>query len=321
MWNNDAKIDVIKKLSDDRIKYIAIAMHTGADGDAIGSALALEKALNKINKKAEVIIHDKIDSRFYRLDNRLKRKTNCKMNIYDCVILVDCANQRRTAEFLLYLSNFIIIIDHHPKVENFANIHWCREEASTTILIYELLNDMNIKICKDIAQLLFLGICSDTGNFKYQNTNYVSFKVAAELIEKGADVNLTNEILESKSIEYMKLLNLVLPKFKVDKNYKIGYVDITREDIRKANASDKDASLIIDVIRNVEDVDIVFLFIEGTKNEIRIRARSKKTPINIMMKKFNGGGHENASGGIINNITMSNAIVNVLNYTKSFLDK
>ena len=312
---------IINKINDKKVRNIAIATHTNCDGDSIGSQEALRLTLEKLGKKVDLIIHSHISKGYSKIvgENKVdKIMIPSIQKFYDLVFLLDCSEYSRTINNIDKIGKFLIVIDHHYGMKPIGNIYLYEKACSTGAILYKIIRRL-VPITEEIATCLYLTIRSDTGSFKNNNTDVRSHEIAADLLSHGANIQLINEIYETRSMSFLKLLGRVLKSIKYDNHYKYIYVTITVEDVQESNSNYEEASLLIDYIRNIEDVDISFLFIEGYNN-IRIKARSKKTNVNEILLNFNGGGHANAAGALVYSSDLYRVIDNIINYTEEYVN-
>lgn len=319
----DLRTQVINKIKDKNTRSIGIIMHNKPDGDSIGSALALEIALKKIGKKVvDIIIHDKINSKFAPFvgEKRVNRKIYPpEGRKYDLLLMVDFSDPKRTMEGIRRISKFVIVIDHHVLNKPYGDIYLCENTASTGVIVYELIKKLT-DITPDIASAIYLTLRSDTDNFKNANTNDNAHQIAAELLQNGADIDLVNKVYENKSFQYIQLMGNTLSEVKVNKKYKIAYLIVTRDKIKKSGVLDEEVPLLINEFRYIKDVDIAFLFIEGITN-VRVCGRSRQSSINTVLEKFGGGGHPKASGCAFKDMYILDVVNDVLDFTMECIDK
>lgn len=312
----------IDKINSSEVKDVAIVMHNKPDGDSIGSAVALEEMLILLGKKVDLIIHNKINKRYAPIigENRVEKIIVPPIGkLYDLLIMVDFSDPDRTIQNIKRISKEIMVLDHHLYNQSYGDIYVCMEYASTGMIVFEIIENTST-VTTTIANAIYMTIVSDTNGFKNNNTDYLAHEVASKLINYGADINRINQIFEDKSLEYIKLMGNTLSKVKFDNRYKITYLVVTREDILASRVKGEEVSQLVDEIRWTHDGDITFLFIEGINN-IRISARSKFTPINKILEKFGGGGHQKAAGCAIEHADLNHVVNEVLHYTKTFIDK
>ena len=312
---------IINKINDKNVRNIAIISHSGPDGDSICSQQALMLTLKKLGKKVDVVIQNPISKGYSKIigeDKVEKIIIPSKYKMYDLVFLLDCSEYSRTLNGIDKMGKCLIVIDHHYGMKPIGNIYLYEKACSTGAILYKIIRRL-VPITEEIATCLYLTIRSDTGSFKNNNTDVRSHEIAADLLSRGADIQLINEIYESRTMSFLKLLGKTLKNVKYDLNYKYIYLTITVDDVQDSDSSYEEASILIDYIRNIEDMDISFLFIEGYNN-IRIKARSKKTNVNEILLNFNGGGHANAAGALVYSNDLYRVIDGVINYTEEYID-
>lgn len=309
---------IMEKIGDS--ENILIAMHDGYDSDCIGSAFALKRILSIMHKNVDVMLQNKISNNYSKIiGSENVNKINMPNKFYDLLIVVDCSSIDRISINLNEFSNSIIVIDHHQGFKSYGDIYLFKPFSSTGMIIYELAKQFNI-MDDYISTCLYLTIVGDTNYFKNNNVDEYTHEIAAELIKNNADTRVVNNIFGKSTISLMRLLGETLSDIHYDKKYKICYLMIKVEHIKRANSTYEEASQLIEYIRNVEDCDIAFLFLQN-KNSIRIKARSKTKNVSKIMQKFNGGGHIYAAGAEVYGSDPYSIINRVLTVTKDYLNE
>lgn len=292
---------IVNVIRDRNVRNVAIVMHNNPDGDCIGSAVALEESLKNNNKNVDIIIHNKIPEKFAPIigANRVNKYiVPYEGKRYDVLFMLDVADFDRTYYDAQHISKKVIIIDHHlnnniPKVDYYLN----ENDASAGMTVYKLIKFLS-PITTTMATAIYLTIRSDTGNFKNSNTTSKTHAMVSELLTIGANIQLINTLYDDKTLSYIKLMGNVLLNVKIDKNNKIAHLIISKSDIVHSGSNMKEAGLIIDLIKNIENVDMAFLFIENNE-EVVIKARSKQKDVSEVIKEFGGGGHKCSAGCIV----------------------
>ena len=280
-------------------KQFFIATHISPDGDALGSSIALSLALESLGK--ETIIYDKDPvPEFYKFLPGHKRFTqsisNLKFEISN-LILLDCNELERTGiEKIEFVSS--AVIDHHETEKEFGDIKWIEPHAAATgLMLFYIIKELGVKITKDIAINLYAAIAIDTGTFRYSNTTPEVLRVAAELIEAGADPSYIAESLyETWSESRFRLLLKVLNT--LDINNSIAITLVTLDMFRETGASVEDTENFVGFPRLLKSVNISVLFREIENNYYKVSLRSKGKEMNVakIAAAFGGGGHRNAAG-------------------------
>jgi phosphoesterase RecJ-like protein len=294
-------------------KRFLITTHTNPEGDALGSELAFYKLLRSLGKNAVIINEDKVPYEYNFLpaiDNIKKFKNNLRDIEFDCFVIVDCSDLKRCGE-VYRLNRFgkpVINIDHHISNGMFADINWVEPHASScTQMIYKLFQIMRIKLDKDTAMFLYVGLLTDTGSFRYSNTTSLTHRIAAQLLRYNLDVPLIyKNIYGNIPFQDMKLLTTILPTLRQKANGKIVWFQICRNMLEHKKIIFDLSENILNFGRSIGDAEVVVLFKEnlGTKNEIRVNLRSQgKVDVNKIASYFGGGGHKTAAScTVIGNI-------------------
>jgi len=284
---------------------ICVVSHIRPDGDSLGSQLALTFGLEKIGKQVEAWCDDPIPAKLSFLDPENKIQKPHQTEGFDCVISVDVASVERLGECRNYInsSKVLINIDHHSSNTRFGDINWiCPRDPATGEIVFKLFKWARWEISTQIADCLFTAISTDTGSFQYSTTRPTTFRTAAELVQRGAELEkICNSVYQSFPISRVRLLQLVLNRFKLTADNKIAYFWLKPEDFTRTGACISDSEGLIDHIRSIEPVVVACLFELVKPDLIRISLRSKSQSINVneIAAKFNGGGHPAAAGAHI----------------------
>ena len=278
-------------------KYNKIILfgHVRPDGDCIGSQYGLYDIIKSSYPNKEVFISG--DSSDYvsfigRPNHIDEKEFNGALGI-----CVDVANSDRVSDQRYKNCDYIIKIDHHPNVDDFADYSYVNHKSPACC---EILTDFYIKfkdelkLTKDGALALYIGILTDTGRFKYDSVTSNTFKCAGFLLDFGLDLADIDNKLSVESIETLKLKGYCLENFKTTENG-FAYLIMKRETINKYNVSDEEAANLVNSIATIKGHPVWAMFIEYP-NEIRIRLRSRGPIINKLAEEYGGGGHAKASG-------------------------
>lgn len=279
-----------------------IASHINPDGDAVGSQFALKSLLEHKKKKVVIVNAEPVPFTYSFLGKwicpgELKSKPN-----FEVAIILDSADLKRLGKTVppLLSDKILINIDHHVSNGRFGRINWIDSEASATgEMIYHLYKKMDCKISKDGALALYVAILTDTGLFRYTNTDSTTHDIASELLKIGIEPQWVAErIYGINSLASMKLLALALSTIKVSDDGRIGWLYVRSDMLKKTGASFQDTKDFVNYVRSIRGLEVAIFFSETeTKDEIKASFRSKgKTDVNAIAKNFQGGGHPQASG-------------------------
>ena len=224
-------------------KNIALFCHTRPDGDSLGAALALKKALIKAGKKASVFCDDTIPEKFESFgfkNHFLKEYIN---DNFDLFIAVDCGDLNRLGAFSAVFNSHknTLTIDHHLGHDDFGTFTYVEGLSSTCEIILNMCLKKGISLDDSIATALFIGLSTDTGNFKHSNTNKNTFAAAQILAGYNVDIaEINRKFYNENSIKKLKLLGLALTNMRSFFEGKLCIIFVTQNDFNKANASMED---------------------------------------------------------------------------------
>ncbi len=290
--------ELANKISKER--KVAIFCHVRPDGDALGSALALKLALLSLGASAEVFCDDTVPSKFNFLQQA--KTVNANFNLddgYTALIASDCAEINRLGDFAESFARFsnTYSIDHHISNTRFAKENYVVDNASNCENVCELIRAMGVEITCEIANLLALGIVTDTGNFKHNNVTAKTFSVASALMEKGADFNnIVYNAFTKQSKARAKLFGAVMSKIRYLLDDKFALITITQSALTEFGATPDETEGFIDFIMGINTVEVGASLMEIAKDKYKVSLRSKSADVNAVAGAFGGGGHISASG-------------------------
>ena len=287
------------------LSSVLIFCHIHPDGDTLGSAVALKRALLKLGKACDIVCDDEIPEKYAYIPDFLSiLKPNQVGRVYEGHVAVDVATEGLLglAWSIYNSSKKRICIDHHRSNEQYAPITHVRESASTTVLIYNLIKLMQVDIDEYMAKSILLGIITDTGNFNHSNTDSEVLKIAAEVVLLGASVNETVKILyKSQSKNQVKLYTDVMSGMRFYLQDRLAIITVFQSDLQKYSLkADVTEGWVDDLPMAVAKVEVGVSLLQTKNNlyRVSIRSRGKVNAIDVA-GEFGGGGHRLASGCVI----------------------
>ncbi len=273
--------------------------HKNLDGDAFGACYALKYALEQIGKNSVVRTYGgEFVEKF--ADLCLVEKVDCCNFNVENYVTVDVADLSLLEQEFLKTEIFLCI-DHH-KTNRINAKFSCLDfsAAACCEIIYNILKELNVKMTKQIANCLYLGVASDSGCFKFENTTAKTHRIAADLIEKGADFAEINfKIFDCKTVEKLNLEREIIENLQFYFNGIVAIVFVTEQIIKKTNATKEDCSSVSNIAAGIEKV-LVAITAKQEGFFFKISVRSKKGfDASLFCKRFDGGGHERAAGCLI----------------------
>ncbi len=286
-----------------RCSRILISAHKSPDGDTLGSQLALLQALEKLNKNVTAHNLDPVPAIYQFLPYAERIKSGLPVpGRYDAYIVVD-ADPPRTGLFdKQYPADILINIDHHITNPREWPLTWLDPDASACgEMIYKLIQELGVAIDRNIALCLYTAIFTDTGSFRYSNTKPESMKIAAEMLEAGADPWLVTEnVYESFAYRRLKLLGAVLADMERSEDGRVAWVVVTHELYHRTETTAEDTDSFINFVRSVKGVEVAVLIRQTGEFQYKLSLRSKgRIDLSGLAQSFGGGGHKNAAGGVM----------------------
>lgn len=284
--------------------YIQICGHASPDGDCIGSALAMELALESCNKKVDVLLALKEPAPkhydFLPGFDGLVYSGHVKKTA-DAFLMIDTPNDKRMGFAATKLKDDTpntFTLDHHAEDERATQFTFTdTSAASTSVLVWELIDFLPVKKTRDIATCCFTGLSTDTGNFQYQNTDIRAFERACEMVKAGANPSLVSEnVYMRKSLASYKLQTKVIDNMQIFDGGAGVISSISIEEIEETGAVKGDFDSMINVLRSLDGSKVVAVAREE-KTFVKVSLRSLgEIDVRKIAGKFGGGGHKGASG-------------------------
>ena len=291
---------------------IIITTHVRADGDAVGSALAMQRVLRQQGRTATVYLHETILDRYAFLAAGAPPPVwNAAaageiLAGADLLLIVDtCAAEqlRGMAEPIRRARIPKLAIDHHVTRDDIADAILLDTEAGACAqIVTGLCDHAGWKIDRETADMLFTGLTTDTGWFRFSNADSPVFTTGARLIEAGARPNELYERLYLNDCEARaRLAGYVLSSFELLAEGRLAVIRLTREAIARGGATREMTEDLINEPQRVGSVVACLLLVEPeTEGPVRVSFRSKRgVDVAALAARFGGGGHERAAGARI----------------------
>ena len=284
-----------------------VTTHENPDGDALGSLLAMTLALRELGKDAAMYLFGEVpipnEYEFMKFAELL-RGTN--PDVRDRVVVaVDAANERRLGpqEDMLAQAPLVIDIDHHHDNTRFGDVNLIVGSASSTgEILRDLFRELGVELTPEIAEALYIAVVTDTGRFQYANTTAKALRLAAELVEAGADVHRVFQgVYENVAFAKLKLVARALENAQVFDGGRVIVSHLERSDFDSAGAEEPYSEGIIDYLRAVEGAEIAALIREpptqdGPTRRVSLRTTTEGIDVSSIARKSGGGGHKQAAG-------------------------
>ena len=288
---------------------IVIARHIGADPDALGSTLGLKEAILNTFPKKEVYVVGTPAAR-HRYIGELDKFTE-DMYENSLLIVLDTPNLKRIDGVDVSKFEYKIKIDHHPFIEKFCDIELIDESSSSASqLVIELIKNSKLKINKECAEKLYVGLVGDTNRFLYYYTTAKTFELVAYLFNE-AEVDFTKlyENMYLRSLHDLKFQSYVINNITLTENG-LGYLKIDQDVLDEYGVDAATASNVVNNLTYIEDMYVWALFVtDKVNNNIRTSIRSRGPIINDVASNYNGGGHIYAAGSRIEDFEVADSMI------------
>lgn len=278
---------------------IMIHGHTRPDGDCIGSQFGLKYLIldNFPDKKVYVVGETSEYVQFVGVPDGAEDALYKK----GLAIVVDCGNQDRISDQRYKFAKKLIKIDHHIEDTPYGDISYVEEEAaSCTQIITDFAREMKLEVTKRAAFALYVGLVTDSGRFRFDSVSPNTFVDAAFLLSCGVNIEEVDNNLSVTTLKTLKLTGYVLNNFRTTENG-VAYICMTREVVEQFGVSNEEAANQVSSLAGIEGYPVWCLMMEYSKEEIRIRLRSRGPEIKALANKYGGGGHAKASGAKLEN--------------------
>ena len=280
---------------------ILIYPHINMDGDALGSAVALCRALRDRDKTCYILLEDQIPRNLRFLDHGYCTWDPEAIHAPDISLCVDCGDTgrfpRRKDKFAEGKKS--ICIDHHRTTKPFCDYNYIDPQtAATGELIFYLLEEMDYKGDKETGEALFAAITTDTGNFQYSNTTKDSHRIMARLYDWGIETRqVSTELYENIRMEKLLIQNRALETLEILGNGQIAMAFVTQEMLAKTGAFMDETEGVVDMLRSIGGVEIAVFVKEQGPEQTRVSFRAKSWgDVASIAEKLGGGGHAKAAG-------------------------
>ncbi len=283
-----------------------VVTHENPDGDALGSLLAATLALRQLGKDVVMYLAGQTPlPREYAFMPLGELKREPPADAAERVLLaVDCAKEDRIGdEAALSRAPLILNVDHHHDNTRFGAVNLIVADASSTgEVLRDVFGALDVELTPELAEPLYIALVTDTGRFQYANTTPKALRLAAELVEAGADIHAVfQQVYESVEFAKLKLLARALGRAEVLEGGRIIVSHLLRTDFAEVGASEPYSEGIIDYLRAVEGAELAVLIREQLSvgahaHKGSLRSSIDELDVSVIARRFGGGGHRQAAG-------------------------
>jgi len=292
---------------------ILLTTHHNPDGDGLGAEAALYNCFRRMGKAPYILNSAPLPPEYTFLNDGDMFHTYTpgqgpdELENFDLLVILDAGNTERLGHFgpvLQSLNLPTVCIDHHPfnncPAGNASMIDV--QAPATTALVFELIKELAPQaIDIKIAEALYVGVMTDTGSFRFENTTAETMLITAELLRYGVQPGIVyRNVYENYRPERMRLLGIALQNVHYEFENRLAWFCVTQEQIKSAGAVLEEVDGFTDFVRSTKGVEIAVMFLQVRSNRTRMNFRSKgQISVNDIARQFGGGGHPYAAGLVL----------------------
>ena len=279
---------------------IVIYRHINPDLDAFGSQLGLYFTLKELFPFKTFVLGGNMNHDLLRLYDQFD--THEVKDVLSLGVVVDTANKERI-DGDISICDKLVKIDHHIVIDSYGNINIEYPKASScSEIVTLLLKNAGISIPLSAAKALYLGIVGDSNRFLYNSTSSSTFSAASYLLDSGISISELYESLYLKKKKSLKVLGFIYSNYKEDSG--VAWYYLSSEDLKSLDISREEGSNYVNALADIEDYKIWVAITQNDKDgNYRVSIRSRGVAINEIANQFRGGGHANASGATLNDLS------------------
>jgi phosphoesterase RecJ-like protein len=305
---NEADMQAVVAALRENDRFV-VTSHEAPDGDALGSLLGMGLALEQLGKDVVLFLGGEAplpgEYRFLELERRGLRRERPADFPERVLVAVDCASPARVGAEpgVVDAARFTVNIDHHHDNPRFGDVDLVVADASSTgEVLAGLFRELGVELTPEIAEALYIALVTDTGRFQYANTTPKALRLAADLVEAGADVDRVFQgVYENVQFAKLKLLARALERARVLEGGEIVVSHLVRGDFEAVGATEPYSEGIIDVLRSVEGSAVSALIREPPRDgaparKVSLRSSVDEVDVSAIARKSGGGGHRGAAG-------------------------
>jgi bifunctional oligoribonuclease and PAP phosphatase NrnA len=301
MMTSSPRPAAVRRIAEEvlRRRRFLITSHARPDGDAIGSQLALAQGLAALGKEVHIVNCDLAPPSLAWLpgagDIVIARTAEGE---FDAALVLECTDLTRPG--IEGLDRCLIVnIDHHPGNTEYGAINWINERAAAVgEMVFDILEELDVRLTPGIAVNLYAAILTDTGGFHYSNVSPRTFDICRQLVEAGVDpAAVARAVYDANSLSRIRLLSSVLSTLELESSGRLAILYLDQEMLDRAAGTYDEIDGLINVPLTVKDIAAVVFFKVLEPGSCRVSMRSKGLiDVGRIAKEFGGGGHKNASG-------------------------
>jgi bifunctional oligoribonuclease and PAP phosphatase NrnA len=292
-----------------RHQRFLLTTHINPDGDGLGSEAAMALWLLEMGKTVRILNDSPVPAAYRFLGRHLALETfepelaEQRFGEADALVVLDTSNRPRIGKLAPLLDRHAIaiaVVDHHVShARGFGQVNVIEPEASSTgEIVYDLIRESGRPVSREIAEALYIALMTDTGSFRYSNTDTDAHRMAAELLALGLDPQrLYAQVHSHASAERMRFFGEVLSTLGLEAEGRLVILEAAPEQFRRHGLVGADTDGLVDLPRGIAGAEVVALFSEVEPGKVKVSLRSTgRVVIDQVATRLGGGGHPHAAG-------------------------
>ena len=283
-----------------------VTTHADPDGDAVGSALAVMHFLRALGKTEVVCTcHDPVPRIYDWMPGAVEIiEPDAIEGTFDLVVIIDVAQRERIGSVAEVLGDDqrILVLDHHREDKPCGTVNFVEPTyAAASEIVVDLFEAAGVAMSEDAATCAYVGLTTDTGSFRFGNTDARAHRHAIALLEAGIDAAaISARVFDVMSLPKSALLERVLQRIQVSDCARYAWSWVNADDLVHVDATSEDMDGLVNYVRNIEGIEVGLLFRELEKDRTKVSVRSQgQVSSSEILKPLGGGGHAGAAGATL----------------------
>lgn len=306
-----------------RRRRFLLTTHINPDGDGLGSEVAAALWLEGMGKTVRILNDSPVPPVFrfmedmHAIETFDEARAEAAFAEADVFMILDTANRHRIGRLAPVMDRHAIdiaIVDHHVSHDGFGRVNVIEPGAAATAeILYDLIAESGAPLTVPVAEALYIGLMTDTGSFRYSNTDGAAHRMAATLVDAGLDPQALHARVHSNATPgRLRFFGEVLAALQMLDDGRLAVLEASPEQFRRHGLAGPDTEGLVDMPRTIAGVEVVALFSEVEAGKIKVSLRSTgRVSIDQVCARLGGGGHVHAAGVLVHG-TRASAMERVL---------
>lgn len=291
-----------------RHQDILLTTHVNPDGDGLGSEVATALWLGPLGKSVDILNDSPVPPAFrflaewHPIDTFDEDVAEARFSKATLLVVLDTSNVQRIGRLGPFIDRHAIevaIVDHHVSHNGFGKVNVIEPAAAATgEIVYDLMREASATFTPEIAEALYVALMTDTGSFRYSNSDSAAHRMAAELLAHGLDPQpIHSKVYSNATAGRLRFFGEVLGAMEIAAEGRLAVLEAAPEQFRKHGLVGADTEGLVDMPRMIGGLEAVALFSEVERGKVKVSLRSTgRVAIDAVCTRFGGGGHPHAAG-------------------------